>query len=52
MSQQKSPEENFRCAILAFFLIGPFVKVLSGALAAGVNFLVSAHLLPESELIT
>ncbi|HAT8491644.1 TPA: PTS mannitol transporter subunit IICBA [Vibrio vulnificus] len=34
------------CAILAFFFIGPFVKVLSGGLAAGVNFLVSAHLLP------
>ncbi|MDW3125163.1 PTS transporter subunit EIIC, partial [Vibrio sp. 1974] len=38
------------CAILAFFLIGPFVKVLSGALTAGVNFLVSAHLLPLTSI--
>ncbi|KOY19400.1 PTS mannitol transporter subunit IICBA, partial [Vibrio parahaemolyticus] len=38
------------CAILAFFLIGPFVKVLSGALAAGVNCLVSAHLLPLTSI--
>ena len=38
------------CAILAFFLIGPFVKVLSGGLAAGVNFLVSAHLLPLTSI--
>ncbi len=38
------------CAILAFFLIGPFVKVLSGALAASVNFLVSAHLLPLTSI--
>lgn len=38
------------CAILAFFLIGPFVKILSGALAAGVNFLVSAHLLPLTSI--
>ncbi|EJG1694596.1 PTS mannitol transporter subunit IICBA [Vibrio parahaemolyticus] len=38
------------CAILAFFFIGPFVKVLSGALAAGVNFLVSAHLLPLTSI--
>ncbi len=38
------------CAILAFFLIGPFVKVLSGTLAAGVNFLVSAHLLPLTSI--
>lgn len=38
------------CAILAFFLIGPFVKVLSGALAVGVNFLVSAHLLPLTSI--
>ncbi|MCV5746855.1 PTS mannitol transporter subunit IICBA, partial [Escherichia coli] len=30
--------------------IGPFVKVLSGALAAGVNFLVSAHLLPLTSI--
>ncbi len=38
------------CAILAFFFIGPFVKVLSGGLAAGVNFLVSAHLLPLTSI--
>ncbi|EOW9285178.1 PTS mannitol transporter subunit IICBA [Vibrio cholerae] len=38
------------CAIIAFFLIGPFVKVLSGALAAGVNFLVTAHLLPLTSI--
>ncbi|MFH0258253.1 PTS mannitol transporter subunit IICBA [Vibrio rumoiensis] len=33
------------CAIIAFMLIGPFVKVLSSTLAAGVHFLVNAHLL-------
>lgn len=33
------------CAIVAFMLIGPFVKVLSNTLAAGVHFLVDAHLL-------
>ncbi|MGL5653050.1 MAG: PTS mannitol transporter subunit IICBA [Vibrio sp.] len=38
------------CAIIAFFLIGPFVKVLSAALAAGVNFLVTAHLLPLTSI--
>ncbi|MDC5820811.1 PTS mannitol transporter subunit IICBA [Vibrio europaeus] len=38
------------CAILAFMFIGPFVKVLSGGLAAGVNFLVSAHLLPLTSI--
>ncbi len=38
------------CAIVAFFLIGPFVKVLSGGLAAGVNFLVAAHLLPLTSI--
>ncbi|RJX67403.1 PTS mannitol transporter subunit IICBA [Vibrio sinensis] len=38
------------CAILAFLLIGPFVKILSGGLAAGVNFLVSAHLLPLTSI--
>ncbi|WP_441257863.1 PTS mannitol transporter subunit IICBA [Vibrio sp. Vf1514] len=37
-------------AILSFYLIGPFVKVLSGTLAAGVNFLVSAHLLPLTSI--
>ncbi|NMS24218.1 PTS transporter subunit EIIC, partial [Vibrio parahaemolyticus] len=30
--------------------IGPFVKILSGGLAAGVNFLVSAHLLPLTSI--
>ncbi|WP_417880572.1 PTS mannitol transporter subunit IICBA [Vibrio sp.] len=34
------------CAIIAFMLIGPFVKVLSSVLASGVHFLVNAHLLP------
>ncbi|EGU29214.1 PTS system, mannitol-specific II ABC component [Vibrio ichthyoenteri ATCC 700023] len=38
------------CAILAFYLIGPFVKILSGGLAAGVNFLVTAHLLPLTSI--
>ncbi|OLQ92029.1 PTS mannitol transporter subunit IICBA [Vibrio ponticus] len=38
------------CAIFAFYLIGPFVKILSGGLAAGVNFLVSAHLLPLTSI--
>lgn len=38
------------CAILAFLFIGPFVKILSGGLAAGVNFLVSAHLLPLTSI--
>jgi len=38
------------CAIIAFFLIGPFVKVLSGGLAAGVNFLVEAGLLPLTSI--
>lgn len=37
-------------AMLAFMFIGPFVKVLSGGLAAGVNFLVSAHLLPLTSI--
>ncbi|MGR5063340.1 PTS mannitol transporter subunit IICBA [Photobacterium sp. DNB22_13_2] len=38
------------CAIIAFFVIGPAVKVLSTGLAAGVNFLVSAHLLPLTSI--
>ncbi|WP_459781921.1 PTS mannitol transporter subunit IICBA [Photobacterium sp. R1] len=38
------------CAIIAFFLIGPFVKILSGGLAAGVNFLVDAGLLPLTSI--
>jgi mannitol PTS system EIICBA or EIICB component len=38
------------CAILAFYLIGPFVTLLSSALAAGVDVLVKAHLLPLTSL--
>ncbi|PMH40877.1 PTS mannitol transporter subunit IICBA [Vibrio sp. 10N.286.49.B3] len=38
------------CAIIAFYLIGPFVKVISGGLAAGVNFLVEAGLLPLTSI--
>ncbi len=38
------------CAILAFFVIGPFVKVLSGALAGGVDFLVAHGLLPLTSI--
>ncbi len=38
------------CAIIAFYLIGPFVKVLSSALAAGVDVLVTAHLLPLTSI--
>jgi PTS system mannitol-specific IIC component len=38
------------CAIIAFFLIGPFVKALSGALATGVHFLVTDHLLPLTSI--
>ncbi|KHT62304.1 PTS system mannitol-specific transporter subunit IICBA [Photobacterium gaetbulicola] len=38
------------CAILAFYMIGPFVKVLSSALAGGVNMLVSAGLLPLTSI--
>ncbi|MGB2079045.1 MAG: PTS mannitol transporter subunit IICBA [Vibrio sp.] len=37
-------------ALLAFLFIGPMVKVLSGGLAAGVNFLVDANLLPLTSL--
>jgi len=37
-------------AILAFFVIGPFVKVLSGALAGGVDFLVDNHMLPLTSI--
>ncbi|CZF82840.1 PTS system mannitol-specific EIICBA component [Grimontia celer] len=39
------------CAIVAFFLIGPFVKVVSDMLASGVNFLVDAHLLPLTSIL-
>ncbi|MGF1698205.1 PTS mannitol transporter subunit IICBA [Vibrio lamellibrachiae] len=38
------------CAIIAFFFIGPFVKVLSAGLAGGVHFLVEAHLLPLTSI--
>ncbi|MCE0494722.1 PTS mannitol transporter subunit IICBA [Vibrio salinus] len=38
------------CAIAAFYLIGPFVKVLSVALSHGVDTLVSAHLLPLTSI--
>ncbi|WP_105901237.1 PTS mannitol transporter subunit IICBA [Vibrio gangliei] len=38
------------CAIIAFMLIGPFVKVLSSGLASGVHFLVNAHLLPLTSI--
>ncbi len=38
------------CAIIAFYLVGPFVKGLSSALAAGVDILVNAHLLPLTSL--
>ncbi|WP_429060723.1 PTS mannitol transporter subunit IICBA [Aeromonas veronii] len=37
-------------AILAFFVIGPFVKVLSGLLAGGVGFLVDNHMLPLTSI--
>ncbi|WP_407333473.1 PTS mannitol transporter subunit IICBA [Enterovibrio sp. 27052020O] len=39
------------CAIIAFFLIGPFVKVISDLLASGVNFLVEANLLPLTSIL-
>ncbi len=38
------------CAMLAFWLIGPFVKLLSTALAGGVHFLVNAGLLPLTSI--
>lgn len=38
------------CAIIAFFLIGPAVKVMSAALAAGVNAMVEAGLLPLASI--
>ena len=37
-------------AILAFYLIGPFVKVLSNLLAGGVGMLVDHHLLPLTSI--
>jgi len=38
------------CAILAYLFIGPFVKILSGGLAAGVNFLIEVGLLPLTSI--
>ncbi|WP_408063544.1 MULTISPECIES: PTS mannitol transporter subunit IICBA [Vibrio] len=38
------------CALIAYMLIGPFVKTLSTALASGVDFLVSANLLPLTSI--
>ncbi|MCW8345896.1 PTS mannitol transporter subunit IICBA [Vibrio sp. ZSDZ65] len=38
------------CAILAFIVIGPAVKMLSTGLAGGVNFLVNAGLLPLTSI--
>ncbi|OIQ24882.1 PTS mannitol transporter subunit IICBA [uncultured Vibrio sp.] len=38
------------CAILAFIVIGPAVKMLSSALGAGVGFLVEAGLLPLTSI--
>ncbi|MCL9775367.1 PTS mannitol transporter subunit IICBA [Vibrio methylphosphonaticus] len=38
------------CAILAFIVVGPAVKMLSTGLAAGVNFLVNAGLLPLTSI--
>ncbi|MGF1754100.1 PTS mannitol transporter subunit IICBA [Vibrio makurazakiensis] len=38
------------CAIIAFMAIGPAVKVLSGALAAGVNVMVEAGALPLASI--
>ncbi|WP_375057568.1 PTS mannitol transporter subunit IICBA [Zobellella sp. DQSA1] len=38
------------CAIVAYLLIGPFVKLMSAALAAGVGFLVDAGLLPLTSI--
>ncbi len=38
------------CAIIAFFVVGPFVKLLSGALAAGVDIMVNAGLLPLASI--
>ena len=38
------------CCIIAFYMIGPFVKVLSAGLAAGVHGLVDAGLLPLTSI--
>ncbi len=38
------------CAIIAFFIVGPFVKLLSGALASGVDVMVNAGLLPLASI--
>jgi PTS system mannitol-specific IIC component len=38
------------CAMLAFWLIGPFVKGVSTAMAGGVHFLVNAGMLPLTSI--
>ena len=38
------------CAILAYVVVGPAVKALSGALAAGVNVLVDSGMLPLTSI--
>jgi PTS system mannitol-specific IIC component len=38
------------CAIIAFFVVGPAVKMLSSALAAGVDIMVNAGLLPLASI--
>ncbi len=38
------------CAIIAFYLVGPAMKILSGGLAAGVNVMVEAGLLPLASI--
>ncbi|MFA0698554.1 PTS mannitol transporter subunit IICBA, partial [Vibrio sp. 10N.222.49.C9] len=38
------------CAILAFLVVGPAVKLLSSALAAGVDVMVNAGLLPLASI--
>lgn len=39
------------CAAIAFFVVGPVVKVLSDGLAAGVTWLVDAGLLPLTSIL-
>ncbi|MFA0520076.1 PTS mannitol transporter subunit IICBA, partial [Vibrio sp. 10N.222.55.E8] len=38
------------CAIIAFIVVGPAVKMLSSALAAGVNVMVEAGALPLASI--
>lgn len=38
------------CAIIAFYMIGPFVKMISIGLASGVNVMVDAGLLPLTSI--